>query len=432
MARPGLAARRTALWLLRQVTKDKRALVDLLPKAMERLTPGERAHAQRITNETLRWMNRADRMLGPHLTKRPEPDVLNALRLGVVELTVCSGSPHGVVDTLVSLMHERRRTAGNAAFVNAVLRRTVDELDRWETLPLPRMPKWLRRRLIDAYGKSSVMAIERSHCAGAPLDITARDGNPADLASMVEGFVLPTGSVRVPEAGQISAMPGFRSGKWWVQDASAALPVRLLDVKPGAKVLDMCAAPGGKTMQLAAAGADVTALDISPERMRRVKDNLSRTGLSAHLIVSDALDWAGTGEMFDAILVDAPCSATGTIRRHPDIAYVRDGSELADLLELQSRLIDRAANLLRSGGRMVYCTCSLLPEEGELQVERALDRHGDLATDPLAVGLFGSIFADCIVEAGLRLRPDRWEDLGGMDGFFVAVLQKVTGPSFRQ
>ena len=404
-------------------------MAELLPKAVERLAPGERAYAQRITNETLRWMNRADRMLGPHLRKRPEPDVLNALRLGVVELTVCSGSPHGVVDTLVSLARERRRTAGSAALVNAVLRRVAEELDRWDTLPLPRMPGWLRSRLVNAYGRSSVVAMERSHCDGAPLDITVRDGNPAELASLVGGFVLPTGSVRVPEAGQVSAMPGFDGGRWWVQDASSALPARLLAAIPGERVLDMCAAPGGKMLQLAATGADVTALDISSERMNRAKDNLARTGLSAHLIVSDALDWPGAGDVFDAVLLDAPCSATGTIRRHPDIVYVRDGSGLANLLELQARLIDRAVTLLRPGGRMVYCTCSLLPEEGEMQIERALSRHHDLAIDALAFGAFGSTLADRMVETGLRLRPDHWEDLGGMDGFFAAALQKVSVPS---
>ncbi len=431
MAKPGLAARRTALWLMRQVTEERRALAELLPKAVERLAPEERAHAQRLANETLRWMNRADRMLGPHLRKRPGPDVLNALRLGVVEMAVCAAPPHGVVDTLVSLMRERMRTAGSAALVNAVLRRTAEELDKWKTLPPPRMPGWLRRALVSVYGASSVAAMERAHCAGAPLDITPKAGNPAELAEMVGGFVLPTGSVRVPEAGQVSAMPGYGSGNWWVQDASSALPVRLLEVRPGERILDMCAAPGGKTMQLAAAGADVTALDISADRMARVKENLARTGLSARLVVSDALAWS-CDAAFDAVLLDAPCSATGTIRRHPDILHVRDGSGLDGLLDLQARLIDRAAMLLRPGGRLVYCTCSLLPEEGETQIERALERHHGLAVDAATFGSAGLAISECAVETGLRIRPDYWENLGGMDGFFVSMLQKAAAPSFRQ
>lgn len=431
MAKPGLAARRTALWLLCQVTAERRALTDLLPKAVKRLAPEERAHAQRLVNETLRWMNRADRMLGPYLKKRPDPGVLNALRLGVVELAVCAAPAHAVVDSMVSLMRERPRTDGSAALVNAVLRRAAGKLDRWETLPPPRMPGWLRRRMVNAYGASAAVAMEQSHCAGAPLDITPRDSDASALAAKVGGFVLPTGSVRVPKAGQVSAMPNYRNGDWWVQDASSAVPARLLAAQPGEKVLDMCAAPGGKTMQLAAAGADVTALDISAERMKRVRENLARTRLNARLAVSDALVWRADAA-FDAILLDAPCSATGTIRRRPDIPYVRDGSGLEEMLDLQARLIDRAALLLRPGGRLVYCTCSLLPEEGEAQVERALSRHRDLLVDLEALRSLGPECSDWLVEMGLRLRPDGWAELGGMDGFFVTALQKVAEPSFPQ
>jgi len=431
MEKPGIAARRTALWLLRQVTGERRALADLLPEAVERLAPRERAHAQRLARETLRWMDRADRMLGPHLRKRPGLDVLNALRLGVVEMTVCAAPPYGVVDTLVSLMRERRVTVGGAALVNAVLRRVTGELHTWETLPHPRMPGWLRRRMVSAYGASRVAAMERAHSAGAPLDITPKAGEPADLAARVDGFVLPTGSVRVPAAGQVSAMPGYGRGDWWVQDASAALPAALLAARSGERVLDMCAAPGGKTMQMAAAGADVTAIDISAGRMARVRENLARTGLPARLVVSDALAWTGDA-MFDAVLLDAPCSATGTIRRHPDVPHVRDDSGLTDLLELQALLIDRAATLLRPGGRLIYCTCSLLEEEGEIQIERALDRNDDLATDPVALGSLESVLSGHIAGAGLRVSPDHWEDLGGMDGFFAASLRKASASSFRQ
>jgi len=403
-----------------------------VPEGVERLAPRERAHARGIVNEALRWMDRADRMLGPYLRKRPGPDVLNALRLGVVELAVCAAPGHGVIDTLVSLMRERTRTAGSAGLVNAVLRRVSEGLDAWDALPPPRMPGWLRERLVGAYGATVVAAIERAHSAAAPLDVTPKDGAPTELAAKLGGFVLPTGSVRVPEAGQVSAMPEYASGSWWVQDASSALPARSLAARPGEKVLDMCAAPGGKTMQLAAAGADVTALDISAERMKRMRENLARTRLSARLVVSDALVWKAVGATFDAVLLDAPCSATGTIRRRPDIPHVRDGSGLADLLEAQARLIDRAVALLRPGARLVYCTCSLLPDEGEGQVERALDRHRDLAVDKAAFRSLGPELSDWTVETGLRLRPDRWEELGGMDGFFLATLQKMAEPSFRR
>lgn len=182
-------------------------------------------------------------------------------------------------------------------------------------------------------------------------------------------------------------MPGFASGDWWVQDSAAAVPVRILDPQPAEVVLDLCAAPGGKTMQLAAAGAEVTAVDSSAGRMARVRDNLSRTGLQAKLLTQDARTVTGT---YDAILLDAPCSATGTLRRHPDLPYAKDGSEFGGLIDLQAELIDHAWTLLKPGGRMVFCTCSLLPDEGEVQVDEALERHGDMQVDrtaPLVQGV---------------------------------------------
>ena len=222
----------------------------------------------------------------------------------------------------------------------------------------------------------------------------------------------------------MTTLPGFAEGGWWVQDAAAALPAKLLGVRPGERVLDLCAAPGGKTLQLAAAGAEVTAVDVSEGRMARVAENLARVGLTATLVTADALEWEDT-HGFDAVLLDAPCSATGTIRRHPDLPFAKASSDLSPLLELQARLVDRAASLTRPGGRIVYCTCSLLKAEGEDQVTAALRRHADLAPEPAALDrkwiepewLFGP--------ASLRLRPDFWPDRGGMDGFYIATLRKA-------
>ena len=229
--------------------------------------------------------------------------------------------------------------------------------------------------------------------------------------------MLPTGSLRLAQAGQISALPGYAEGGWWVQDAAAALAARLVDAQPGERVLDLCAAPGGKTLQLAATGAEVTALDISSARMARVSANLARTGLTAQLVVADALHWEPEGK-FDAILLDAPCSATGTIRRHPDLPFVKDGSELPGLVTLQAALIDRALGWLRPGGRLVFATCSLMPDEGEAQLSAALDRHPGLAVERTDLpGVDPSWWS---AEGGLRLRPDYWTDQGGMDGFFMA------------
>jgi 16S rRNA (cytosine967-C5)-methyltransferase len=229
------------------------------------------------------------------------------------------------------------------------------------------------------------------------------------------------GSLRLTSAGQISALPGYESGAWWVQDAAAALPVRLLGDIAGASALDLCAAPGGKTMQLAAAGAVTRAIDISPTRLSRVEENLRRTQLEAQLEAQDALEHGG--ESYDIVLLDAPCSATGTIRRHPDLPYAKDGSDFFELIELQSRMIDHAISLLNPGGRLVFCTCSLLPDEGECQIEEALKRHSGLKIDHSALE---TDIVDSQMKAapeGLRLRPDMLSDKGGLDGFFISILR---------
>jgi 16S rRNA (cytosine967-C5)-methyltransferase len=275
--------------------------------------------------------------------------------------------------------------------------------------------------LVDAWGADAVAAIEAAHFQSAPLDLTAKT-DAAHVARLTGGVVLPTGSVRVAETGQVSAMPGFADGAWWVQDAAAAIPVRILAPQKGEKVLDLCAAPGGKTMQLAAAGADVTAVDDSPSRMKRIEENLTRTGLRAKLLVQDARQTSG---VFDAVLLDAPCSATGTIRRHPDLPHAKDGSEFGALIDLQSELIDHAWTLVKPGGRMVFCTCSLLPDEGEVQVEQALQRHPDMRVEADAVNVPGIQSDWRTEEGGLRLRPDYWSEQGYMDGFYMACLRKT-------
>ncbi len=422
MAKPGLAPRRAALHLLGQVTGEGRLLAELLPASVAQLAPEDRARAQRLTLTALRWMDRADRMLGPYLRKRPGPVVLNALRLGVVELAVDGAAAHGVVDAWVHLMRQDRQTAGASGLVNAVLRRAAGDLEKWKTLPVPRLPKWLRAPLIDAYGKAVVTDIEAAHAAEPPLDLTAK-ADPQTVARAVGGEVLPTGSIRITGRRHVTELPGYRDGDWWVQDAAAALPARMLAPDTGAKVLDMCAAPGGKTLQLAAMGAEVTALDVSEARLARVADNLARTGLRAATVAADAQEWQPP-DAFDAILLDAPCSATGTVRRHPDLPYAKDGADFAGLFALQSAMLDRAADWLQPGGRLVFCTCSLLPDEGEVQVADALRRHRTLSVDPDAFALPG-VPPEWRSDTGIRTRPDYWPDRGGLDGFFIAVLRKA-------
>jgi 16S rRNA (cytosine967-C5)-methyltransferase len=274
--------------------------------------------------------------------------------------------------------------------------------------------------MVHAYGRDVVTAIETVQALEPPLDLTLRPGFPSP-----EGEVLPTGSLRLTAFGQISTLPGYAEGGWWVQDAAAALPARLLGARPGERVLDLCAAPGGKTLQLAAAGAEVTALDISPPRMARVTANLARTGLAARTVVADALEWEPE-ERFDAILLDAPCSATGTIRRHPDLPHLRKESDVATLAALQDRLLDAAWQMVAPGGRLVFCTCSLLPEEGEERAAAFLARTPDARRWPFEVEEVGDpAFRTAAGE--LRTRPDLWAGRGGIDGFFALRARRAGG-----
>ena len=420
MNQTGLPARRTAHHLLMEITDEGRLMAELIAGgALARLENDDRARAQRLATEALRGMDRADRMLKPYLKKAPPSHVMNALRLGVIEL--CNGeAAHGVVNAYVEIVARNKRTQTMKGLTNAVLRKIADEGPAgWDKRAVPLTPGWLRQPLVAAWGREAVEGMEAAHFSGAPLDLTVKS-DPEAVAEIVGGVVLPTGSVRIANAGQVSALPGYADGAWWVQDAAAAIPVKLLGDVKGQKILDLCAAPGGKTMQLAALGANVTAVDVSEKRMARVTENLSRVGLSATVIVSDAFDLDEGG--YDAILLDAPCSATGTIRRHPDLPYAKDGSEFGELIDQQEAMLDHALTLLKPGGRLVFCTCSLLPDEGEVQVEDALARHSGLTVETPSVA---GIDPDWITpEGGLRLRPDYWAELGGMDGFYMAVLRK--------
>ncbi|RBW54793.1 RsmB/NOP family class I SAM-dependent RNA methyltransferase [Ruegeria sp. A3M17] len=410
------AARRSAIYLLDQILGEGRLLSECLAAgALDRLAPEDRARAQRLTLETLRGLERADRLLENHLNRTPALTVHNALRLGAVEL--CHGeAAHGVVNSMVDIVGRSRKHGRLKGLVNAVLRKVAAEgPDAWPKMRVPRLPEWLRDPLIMAWGEDAIAGMEKAQFTGAPLDLTVKPGDSGP------GETLPTGSMRLHDAGQVTALPGYAKGDWWVQDAAAAIPVRILAPKSGEKILDLCAAPGGKTLQLAAAGADVTALDVSETRLARVHENLKRTGLKATVVAGDALEHQG---QYDAILLDAPCSATGTIRRHPDLPFAKDGSEFGELIELQARTLAHAWSLLKPGGRLVYCTCSLLPDEGEVQVEEALDQHPDMSVDWAALNIAGIESEWITEEGGLRLRPDYWADLGGMDGFYIARLNK--------
>ena len=418
----GLLPRKAALRLVGGVISDRKLLPELIGAgALDHLVAENRARAQRLATTTLRNLGRADAVLRPHLRKRPPLAVTNALRMGTIELAE-GAAAHGVVNAYVTLIGQGKRTASYRGLTNAVLRKVADDAPaRWDQLPSPKLPRWLRDPLIEAWGKRAVAAMEATWSGPPPVDLTPRTDGAA-LAEAVNGQILPNGSVRLTGAIHVSALPGYDEGAFWVQDAAAAMPATLLEVQSGERVLDMCAAPGGKTLQLAALGADVVAIDASEARLERLHKNLERTGLTAKVVAADARTFSGGP--FDAILLDAPCSATGTLRRHPDLPLAKDGSEFSALFELQAQLIDHAISLLRPGGRLVYCTCSLLPDEGEVQIEEALARHPNVTARPDSAEPAWLDPAWRTEEGGVRPRPDYWQDLGGMDGFYIACLQK--------
>jgi 16S rRNA (cytosine967-C5)-methyltransferase len=412
----GLTARLAAVRLLMAVLDEGMVLgqaVDDPNGPLADVGADDRARAQRLCLSVLRQVERTDAVLGAHLRKAPPAYVLNILRLAVVELDG-GAAAHGVVHVAVECTRRDKRAGHYSGLVNAVLRK-LPPGPLMQDLPVQKLPRWLRQPMVHAYGREVVARIEAVHATVPMVDITWR-GPVQDLPA---GDDLPNGSRRLVDHGRVSGLAGFDAGNWWVQDAAAAMAVPFLAPQPGERVLDLCAAPGGKTMQLAAAGADVTALDISGPRAARLVENLTRTGLAAQVVLADALTWEPAAP-FDAILLDAPCSASGTIRRHPDLPFVKDGSELAALTALQAQMIDRALTMLRPGGRLLYCTCSLLPDEGEAQVAAAMSRHPSLrAVRPHMTWVDPGWITP---EGGLRLRPDYWAEAGGMDGFFMALL----------
>ncbi len=420
---PGQAARLGAVALVGGVLAGSSLLSDLLQARddpLNNLPPQGKARAQSLAENVLRHLGRIDTILDQFLDRSPPERVLNILRVATAELLLDGIAAHAAVDGAVRMAKAGSKTGRLSGLVNAVARKVVVEgANIWADLEPQTLPDWLRLPMQSAYGEKAVLGIEAAHERGANLDLTLRDPAQTDrwraaLAQVGQDVtILPTGSLRLVKPGQVSALPGYAEGAWWVQDAAAAIPARLLGDVRDANVLDLCAAPGGKTMQLASFGAQVTALDVSKNRLKRLEENLKRTGLAARIIAADAVRWQ-TPEKFDAILLDAPCSASGTIRRHPDMPFVKDRTDLAELKKLQSILLVRALGWLKPGGNLVYCTCSLLPEEGEAQV-------AGLTLSPIDAANIG-LQPEWVANSQLRLRPDYWPELGGMDGFFAAIV----------
>ena len=418
----GLPARAAALDLLTSALSGRSGLDEgLSHPALQALSGRDRAFARALVMATLRRLGPIDSALQSKVKKAPPDKVVQVLRLGVAQAFVLKTPAHAAVTTSVDLVAQDKGLAMFKGLVNAVLRglvREPPELDDPELLA----PSWLYARWRAVYSIEGARQIAAMIAEEPATDLSFKDpAQAAALAAELEGEVLPGGSLRTFKRGDISTWPGFAEGGWWVQDAAAAIPARLLNVKPGETALDMCAAPGGKTLQLAAAGAEVTAIDRSAPRLKRVSENLARTGLSAEIVAADAANWTDK-RSFDAILLDAPCSATGTFRRHPDVLWAAKPSDVAGLAAVQSKLLDAAVRRLKPGGRLVYCVCSLETEEGEGQVAAFLRRTPGVTLDQIAVGEGGSPEASLDDDGTLRILPHHLA--GGMDGFYVARFRK--------
>lgn len=425
----GLETRRRALDVLETILCRGGMLHEAAHRLVD-LSPRERALAEQLVRTTLRRAGQLRAIIGEFL-KKPLPAKAcraeAALLMGAAQLLFLRTPAHAALHTTVALVRRHARTRHLAGLVNAVLRRVQEAgaalLERLP--PVVNFPDWLRRRLLAAYGEGAVACMAEELVCEPPLDITPKVPAEAERwAGALGGMVLPTGSVRIAQPkGRVADLPGYAEGAWWVQDVAAALPVRCMGDVVGRNVADLCAAPGGKTLQLAAAGAQVTAVDISEKRLARLRENLARTGLTADIVVADVLEWQPQAP-FDAVLLDAPCSATGTFRRHPDVLHARTPQQVAELQALQAAMLERAAQMVRPGGMLLYCVCSLLPEEGEEQVARFLAGAGrDFRIAPIAAEEIGGLAEAITPEGFVRTLPSMgWEDARGMDGFFIARL----------
>ena len=429
----GLAPRAAAASLLRAVLQKRHPLDEAFAEEIANgklagCEPRDRAFARAIAATVLRRLGTIDHVLDGMLQKPLPPragHVHNILRVGLAELLFMGVAPHAAVGMAVESASASRVAQHFKALVNAILRRADRERDTLlEGLDMPRLdtPDWLFESWSHAYGEVTARAIAEAHYADPPLDISVKHDHERQYwADELGAEILPTATLRLKETTRVETLPGFDQGAWWVQDAAAAIPARLLGQMAGAEVLDLCAAPGGKTVELAAMGARVTALDRSQARLDRVNENLSRVKLTAETVAADAALWQPKRQ-WSRILLDAPCTATGTARRHPDVLRLKTSQDRDKLAALQARILAHTAGLLAPGGILVYCTCSLEPEEGPNQIESFLAGRPGFSRLPVRAWEVGDLNALVTAQGDMRSLPCHLDDRGGMDGFFAARL----------
>jgi 16S rRNA (cytosine967-C5)-methyltransferase len=410
---------------------DERFAADLSLRG-HGVDPRDAALARSIATVALRRLGTIRKALAERLDKgMPKRSAMLewTLVVAAAQILFLDAPDHAAVDLAVRAARSDAASAPFAALANAVLRGIARERATILAASDPLdddTPAWLAARWRANYGEATARAIAAAHRAEPTLDISVKS-DAAGWAERLGGLVLPTGSVRLDSHKPVVDLEGYAQGEWWVQDAAAALPARLLNVRAGMRVADLCAAPGGKATELAAAGASVTTIDRSAERLKMLAANFERLKLHSEIVVADALNFEAPP--FDAVLIDAPCTATGTIRRHPDVAWIKRPGDLGQLIRLQAQLLDKAIALTKRGGLVVYCTCSLEPEEGEAQIHAVLRRNPDVRRVAIASGEIGGL-AECLTPPGdLRTLPCHlWSDdprRSGLDGFFAARLMKA-------
>jgi 16S rRNA (cytosine967-C5)-methyltransferase len=435
---PGLAARRIAADILEGVLHKRRTLDDQLEGAaahpgLKTLADRDRALMRRLVATILRRLGTLGHVLSRLLDRgipTDAPRAQSALLIGAAQILWMDVPDHAAVDLSVRLVQSDRRAAKYAGLINAVLRRCAREgqplIDEVAAQTLD-IPPWLMARWSAHYGETTARAIALALSHEPALDLTVKS-DAVQWATRLHGETLPTGTVRTLLHGPVTMLPGFAEGQWWVQDAAAALPARLFGDITGKAIVDLCAAPGGKTAQLVQGGALVTAIDRSPGRMARLRENLARLSLDAATVEADAAEWQRGGEGFDGVLVDAPCASTGTIRRHPDIAWLKQEADIGALTALQKRLLQKAVTLLKPGGTLVYCTCSLEPEEGEHAIADLLATDPGMRRAPIDAGEVMGLAEIVTPDGDLRTLPCHLPNLdprlGGLDGFYAARLVK--------
>ena len=423
------ASRSVAYDLLRAVLSKRTPLDEALAAhdGLAKLPERDRGFTRMLVGTTLRRLGQIDKMLGRCMSKplpRKAESMREVLRMAVAELVFLGVAPHAAVDSAVTLIRSRGYE-GITGLANAVLHKIAREGTGWLQSMDARdaLPDWLAERWVAAYGAETANAMAEACQLEPTLDLSVKS-DPEGWAKKLEAKLLATGTLRRGFDGSIERLAGFADGAWWVQDLAAALPVKLLGDVSGKTVFDLCCAPGGKTAQLVSGGGEVVAVDRLAARLRRTERNLTRLGLAASTVEADVTTWKAPG-LADVILLDAPCSSTGTIRRHPDVPWLKATVDIDSLAKLQDRLLDAAAKLLKPGGMMVYCVCSLEPEEGEARAAALLDRHKDLTRKPIMAAEIGG-FAELITADGdLRSRPDLLASIGGLDGFFATRVVKA-------